>query len=182
MNKNLDSLTMITILSGTNRIGNKTIKIAEEYLRHYQATGVEAQLYNLQDLPDNFSSHWARDQQSPDFQKQVEKYFRGVKKMVLVVPEYQGTFPGIMKLVLDAIHPNDLKGKKVALTGLGSGRAGNLRGLDHLTGAFHYLGINIFPFHLPISRIEEVIDREGLLHDANTIKAIHAHADGFAGF
>jgi chromate reductase, NAD(P)H dehydrogenase (quinone) len=173
---------MITILSGTNRIGNKTIKIAEEYLRHYQATGVEAQLYNLQDLPDNFSSHWARDQQSPDFQKQVEKYFRGVKKMVLVVPEYQGTFPGIMKLVLDAIHPNDLKGKKVALTGLGSGRAGNLRGLDHLTGAFHYLGINIFPFHLPISRIEEVISRDGVLHDENTIKAIHTHADGFAGF
>lgn len=173
---------MITIISGTNRTGNKTIRIAQEYLAHYRATNVEAQLFDLQQLPEDFSSHWTRDKQSPDFQKQVELYFRNVGKMLLVVPEYQGTFPGILKLVFDAVHPNDLKGKKVALTGLGSGRAGNLRGLDHLSGAFHYLGITIFPFHLPISRIEEVISREGVLHDENTINAIHRHADGFAGF
>lgn len=173
---------MITIISGTNRVGNKSSKIAEEYLKRFQASGVEAQLYDLQELPEDFSSHWTRDKQSPDFQKQVEKYFRDIPKMIVVVPEYQGTFPGILKLLFDAVHPRDLKGKKVALTGLGSGRAGNLRGIDHLSAAFHYLGITIYPFHLPISRIEDVINPEGILHDENTIKAIHAHADGFANF
>lgn len=173
---------MITILSGTNRTGNKSIKIAEEYLRHFQSRGIEAQLYDLQSLPADFAVSWTRDKQSPEFQQQVEKFFRGIQKMLLVVPEYQGTFPGIMKLVFDAVHPNDLKGKKVAMTGLGAGRAGNLRGMDHLSGAFHYLGITVFPFHLPIAKINDVIDQQGVLHDAATIEAIHKHADGFAGF
>lgn len=173
---------MITIVSGTNRTGNKSVKIAEEYLAHYQAIGVAAQLYDLQQLPEDFSSHWTRDKQSPDFQKQVETYFKGIDKMHIVVPEYQGTFPGILKLVLDAVHPNDLKGKKIALTGLGAGRAGNLRGMDHLSGAFHYLGITVFPFHLPIPRINDVMDAMGKLHDEATRTAIQKHAEGFAGF
>lgn len=181
-NKNAESLTMITILSGTNRTGNKSIKIAEEYLAFYSKTGVEAQLYDLQTLPADFSATWTRDKQSPDFQKQVETFFRGVPKMLLVVPEYQGTFPGIMKLVFDAVHPNDLKGKKVAMVGLGAGRAGNLRGMDHLSGAFHYLGITVYPFHLPISKINDVIDPQGVLHDENTRAAIQKHAEGFAAF
>jgi chromate reductase, NAD(P)H dehydrogenase (quinone) len=182
LNKNADSLTMITILSGTNRTGNKSIKIAEEYFAHYKATGVDAQLYDLQTLPADFSSAWTRDKQSPDFQKQVETYFRGISKMVLVVPEYQGTFPGILKLVFDAVHPNDLKGKKIAMVGLGAGRAGNLRGMDHLSGAFHYLGITVYPFHLPISKVNDVIDQQGVLHDENTRAAIQKHAEGFASF
>ena len=173
---------MITILSGTNRTGNKSIKIAEEYLKHFQSRGIDAQLYDLQSLPADFAVAWTRDKQSPDFQKQVETYFRGIDKMLLVVPEYQGTFPGIMKLVFDAVHPNDLKGKKVAMVGLGAGRAGNLRGMDHLSGAFHYLGITVFPFHLPISKINDVIDQQGVLHDENTRQAIQKHADGFAAF
>lgn len=173
---------MITIVSGTNRVGNKSIKIAQEYLAHFNTLGVEAQLYDLQTLPPDFSSTWTRDKQSADFQKQVEQYFRGIQKMLLVVPEYQGTFPGILKLVFDAVHPNDLKGKKMAMTGLGAGRAGNLRGMDHLSGAFHYLGITVYPFHLPISKINDVIDPQGVLHDEVTRAAIQKHAEGFASF
>ena len=182
LNNNRESLTMITILSGTNRTGNKTIKIAEAYLAHFREKGIDAQIFDLKELPADFSSTWMSDKQSPDFQNQVATYIRQVEKILLVVPEYQGTFPGILKLVIDAIHPRDLKGKKVALTGLGSGRGGNLRGLDQLSSAFHYLGITIYPFHLPVSRINDVINAEGVLHDEATIKAIDAHAEGFAGF
>jgi NAD(P)H-dependent FMN reductase len=173
---------MITILSGTNRTGNKSIIIAQEYLKLFAAAGIEAQLYDLQTLPADFSSAWTRDKQSPDFQKQVETFFRGIDKMLLVVPEYQGTFPGILKLVFDAVHPNDLKGKKVAMVGLGAGRAGNLRGMDHLSGAFHYLGITVYSNLLPISKVNDVIDQQGVLHDAATIAAIQKQAEGFANF
>jgi NAD(P)H-dependent FMN reductase len=173
---------MITIVSGTNRVGNKSIKIAEEYLAHFRTLGADAQLFDLQALPPDFSSTWTRDQQSAEFQQQVETYFRGVQKMLLVVPEYQGTFPGILKLVLDAVHPNDLRGKKIAMAGLGAGRAGNLRGMDHLSGAFHYLGITVYPFHLPISKINDVMDENGMLHDDATRLAIRKHAEGFAAF
>lgn len=182
MNNNLESLTMITILSGTNRAGNNTIKIANQYLAHFSEQGIAAQIFDLQNLPLDFSSTWTSDKQSPDFQKQVETFVRNADKVIVVAPEYQGTFPGILKLVFDAIHPRDMKGKKFALTGVASGRAGNLRGLDHLSTAFHYLGITIYPTLLPISRISELLNAEGQLQDEATIKAIKAHADGFAAF
>ena len=173
---------MITVVSGTNRTGNKSVIIAKEYLRQLHSLGEEAQIFDLQELPADFASAWTRDKQSVGFQQQVQTYFRGIGKMVLIVPEYQGTFPGILKLVFDAVHPNDLKGKKVAMVGLGSGRAGNLRGMDHLSGAFHYLGITVFPNHLPLPKINDVISQDGVLHDENTINLIRMHAEGFSKF
>jgi NAD(P)H-dependent FMN reductase len=46
--------------------------------------------------------------------------------------------PGSLKLFIDACsvreYKQNFKGKKAALVGIASGRAGNLRGMDHLTG------------------------------------------------
>ena len=182
MNNNHDSLTMITILSGTNRANNKSVKIAELYLEHYHSGGVAAQLLDLQNLPADFSSTWMRDKQSTEFQNQVEKYVRNVDKILMVVPEYQGTFPGILKMFFDAIHPKDLAGKKVALTGSAAGRGGNLRGMDHLASTFHYLGIHVYPALLPISKINDLMTQEGILHDEATLKSIRDHADGFVRY
>src|SRR5688572_12538232 len=84
LNNNRESLTMITILSGTNRTGNKTIKIAEAYLAHFREKEIAAQIFNLTDLPADFSSAWTSDKQSPDFQNQVATYVRQVDKLLLV--------------------------------------------------------------------------------------------------
>jgi len=50
-----------------------------------------------------------------------------------------------------------LDGKKIALAGVATGRGGNLRGLDHLTGIFHYLNVHVMPFKLPISVVAVLI-------------------------
>jgi NAD(P)H-dependent FMN reductase len=72
--------------------------------------------------------------------------------------------------------------KKAMLTGISSGRAGNLRGLDHLTGTLNYLKVAVLPNRLPVSMIDKLIDAEGNLTDASTIAALSAQVDEFLGF
>ncbi|MBL7884482.1 MAG: NAD(P)H-dependent oxidoreductase, partial [Bacteroidia bacterium] len=80
------------------------------------------------------------------------------------------------KTFFDAIHPDVNRGKKVAMVGVASGRAGNLRGMEHLTGVLNYLGMHIHPNKLPISSILTLLDENGELKDENTIKALEKHA------
>src|SRR5690606_4596895 len=59
--------------------------------------------------------------------------FETADNFIIVMPEYNGSFPGVLKLVIDSCNPEIFKHKSFALVGVSSGRAGNLRGMDHLT-------------------------------------------------
>jgi NAD(P)H-dependent FMN reductase len=60
-------------------------------------------------------------------------------------------------LFIDSVKPELYKNKTFALVGVGTGRGGNLRGLDQLTNVLHYLGADVVSFKLPLSRINETI-------------------------
>ena len=71
--------------------------------------------------------------------------------------------------------------KKALLTGVASGRAGNLRGMDHLADTLHYLKMNVHYNKLPISVINRVMDENGNLN-METIKVINEQLDEFIRF
>jgi chromate reductase, NAD(P)H dehydrogenase (quinone) len=68
------------------------------------------------------------------------------------------------------------------MVGVGTGRGGNIRGIDHLTGALHYLGVTVYPGHLPVSRLRELLDAEGNLVDPVILRAMRMQAEGFMRF
>ncbi len=53
-----------------------------------------------------------------------------------------------------------------------SGRSGNLRGMDHLTGILMYMNMIIYPDRLPVSRIEHLLAEKVTLTDTDTQNAI----------
>ena len=69
--------------------------------------------------------------------------------------------------------------KKALLTGVATGRAGNLRGMDHLADILNYLKITVHPNKLPISAVNFLMDTDGNITDLNTIKAIDHQIDEF---
>ncbi len=99
------------------------------------------------------------------------------------MPEYNGSFPGILKTMIDN---TDIKscwwGKKALLTGIADGRAGNLRGLDHMTGILQYLRMNVFWDKLPLSRINDEIGENGDLLMPATNQVIDAQVEAFLAF
>ena len=170
---------MITIISGTNRKFSKTLIVAKAYRDILADLGIEAQVFSMEELPADISKTYLSDPKEDNFNQLIEKYIRSTDRFIAVVPEYQGTFPGIFKLLLDGIPPRDLAGKKIAMVGVSSGRAGNLRGMDHLTSACHYLEMHVYPFKLPISRIRELVNAEFKLTDEGTLDAMKKQAQGF---
>jgi NAD(P)H-dependent FMN reductase len=101
-------------------------------------------------------------------------------KFVFIMPEYNGSFPGILKAMIDN---SDIKNcwwyKKVMLVGVADGRGGNLRGIEHMTNILHYMRMNVMYNKLPLSRINEEMDAEGNILQAATAGAIEQQIDEF---
>jgi chromate reductase, NAD(P)H dehydrogenase (quinone) len=164
-----------TIISGTNRPGSNTKKVALAYQRILQQKGVEAALLALDEV-DVFSKNGS-------FMQMQEQYLLPAQKFIIVMPEYNGSYPGVLKVMIDS---SDVKNawwnKKVLLTGVATGRAGNLRGMEHLTGSLLHLKMMVHHNRLPISLVDKLLDADGNLADEGTIKAIEQQLDEFIGF
>jgi chromate reductase len=117
------------------------------------------------------------------FQEAERQYLIPAEKFVFVMPEYNGSFPGILKLMIDN---SDIRKcwwyKKAMLAGVADGRAGNLRGLDHMTNILNYLRMQVLYNKIPLSRINEEIDVAGNLLKAVTVNAIQVQVDEFMKF
>jgi len=166
---------MITVISGTNREDSMTLKVANLY---YQLLSAKTDNVKLLDL--RGKQVWERG----DEMKAIEnEYLVPAEKFVLVMPEYNGSFPGILKLMMDN---SDIRKvwwhKKAMLVGVADGRAGNLRGLDHMTNILHYMRMHILYNKIPISRINEEVDMQGGFIRPETAKAVEQQIEEFLNF
>lgn len=171
---------MITIISATNRTNSKTKSIAQYYYDTLKTMGQEVNIITLENLPFEVFTSEAYTGKENALGKafidiQDEKMIPA-KKFVIVVPEYNGSFAGILKLFLDICSvrraKETFKNKKIALVGVADGRAGNLRGLEHLTGIANHLGMIVLPNKLPISGVGKLLDKNGQLMSEDTMKVV----------
>ena len=180
---------MITVISGTNRKNSLCKTFAQKFAEIFRAqTREEVQLLLLEEIPHDWlhPEMYKESGQSPSIASLQDQYLLPANKFVFVMPEYNGSYPGILKLFLDACsvraYKPTFKGKKAALIGVSTGRAGNLRGIDHLTGVLMHVGTAVMPAILPLSRIKELLDAEGQVADPVTIKDMENFAEAFANF
>src|SRR5438045_1308301 len=166
---------MYTIISATNRIGSHTEKVAKQYGEILKAKGIGTKFFSIKEL-DVY-------ERNADILKAESEYLIPAKKFIFIMPEYNGSFPGVLKSLIDN---SDIKktwwNKKALLTGVSTGRAGNLRGMDHLTGILNYMKMTVHPNKLPISVIDKVMNEDGTITDKNTLLAIDQQVDEFINF
>jgi chromate reductase len=173
---------MITIISATNRPNSSTLKVAKQYAQLLEKQGVNSKIFSLEALPADFIFSDLYGKRSEKFQQLLDEFIIPAQKFVIIIPEYNGSFPGILKTFIDAIHPDINRGKKVTLLGISSGRAGNLRGIDQLTSILHYLGLHVHPNKQPISGIAALLSEDGVIKDPTTITALEKHSIGFINY
>jgi len=165
---------MYTIISGTHRIGSHSEKVAAEYRRILMDKNIEATVLSLKNMDVL--------RRTPEFLKVENEILIPTQKFIFIVPEYNGTFPGVLKAMID--NSDTVKAwyyKKALLTGVSSGRAGNLRGMDHLSASLHYLKMNVHHNKLPISSIDKVMDTNGHQNE-ETLKVIDEQVTEFINF
>jgi chromate reductase len=137
---------------------------------------------DLKDLPANLISSDLYGKRSPEFQK-IQDQISASDKFLFVIPEYNGSFPGVLKTFVDACKfPESFKGKKAALVGLSSGKYGNVRGLEHFTGICHYIHLNVLSLRIHISAIDQELNADGELWKEDTVKFTDQQMDLFLNF
>ncbi|AWW30079.1 NADPH-dependent FMN reductase [Echinicola strongylocentroti] len=148
---------MIKIIIGTNRKNAVSKTIALQYQQILKEEGIASGIIDLRELPDDFvfSALYENNGQNHAYNALHEEVKEG-SKFVFIVPEYNGSFPGILKSFIDGMtYPNTFGGKKCAMVGISSGIGGGGLALSHLTDIFHYLGMHVLANKPKLAKIEE---------------------------
>lgn len=166
---------MTTIIAGTNRADSMTMRVAGVYYNVLSSMGDDVHVLSLQ-----HKEVWTRGQQMLELE---QKLLIPASRFVLVMPEYNASFPGVLKMLMDN---SDIKKcwwyKKAALAGVSDGRAGNLRGVEHMTAILNYLKVNVLYNKMFLSRIKEEMGTDGTLLKPETEKLIQLQMEEFLKF
>jgi chromate reductase, NAD(P)H dehydrogenase (quinone) len=172
----------IVVVSCTNRPNSNTLKVSRIYQNILTSKKINSKLLDFRDLPENLAFGETFGKKSEKYKKLIADYVTGNSKFIFIVPEYNGSFPGILKTFLDSMHPREWADKDVCLVGISDGRAGNLRGMEHLTGICQYLKMHVYHNKLPISIVNKLLDEEGNFNNEAQYKASESQIEGFAAF
>ncbi len=148
---------MISIISGTNRAKSMSLKVAIYYKSLLDKLNIENQIIDLGTLPKDFtfSALYENSGKNVDF-NQIRHLVENSEKFVFIVPEYNGSFPGVLKAFIDGLgFPNSVIHKKAALVGISDGVQGGAIALSHLTDIFHYLGLNVLAQRVKIPSLSK---------------------------
>ena len=166
---------MITIIAASNRGDNNTKKVAHEYQRFLGEKNIQCCLLSLDEI-----RIFERDAAFIEMEK---TYLVPAEKFIIIMPEYHGSYPGILKLMIDNTDVSKVWWhKKVLLTGVSTGRAGNLRGMEHITGSLLHMKMLLHPNRLPISLVDKLMDENSHFSDVATIKVIDNQLQEFINF
>lgn len=173
---------MNTIIVGTNRPDSFSLKVAKFYQKELAKKGLETNLFNLQDLPDNFIAHDLYGKKSAEFEK-IQLMVTQTDKFLFIIPEYNGSYPGVLKAFIDACtFPESFYNKKACLIGISSGRYGNIRGVEHFNGVCAYLHLNVMPLRIHISQIKHELNEKGEFFKEDTLKFVNEQIDKFINY
>ena len=173
---------MITVISGTNRPGSNTRKIAVLIQKMLEGTGEEVTLLDLAEIPAEIfgeSSYASKPGSFAAFQDQILK----TDGLLTVVPEYNGSFPGVLKYFIDMLSfPESFYEKPAAFVGISSGRWGGVRAVEHLEMVFQYRHAHLFGRRCFIPGVGSLLDENGRLTDTDVAERLQKSAVDFARF
>ena len=157
--------------------------MALQYQEILNESSIQTTLIDLEQLPSDFISSALYENQgtNKDFNPICE-HMKKVKKFVFIVPEYNGSFPGVLKTFLDGLDfPDTLKGKKCALVGVSLGVQGGVMAMSHLTDIFNYLGMHVMANKPKLTKIHTKIEN-GRVTDESYLKKLHEQAAALINF
>lgn len=172
----------ILIISGTNRPQSNTLRVARVVLEHYQRQHLPAELFSLCDLPPEVFEPTVYATKPPAM-AHIQQRVLDASGIHVVMPEYNGSFPGILKYFIDILKfPESFDRKPVAFVGLATGMFGALRAVEQLQMVFAYRNAHLYPDRVFIPMLREKLDAEGNVKDPALDERLTKQVRGFAQF
>src|SRR5687768_11680147 len=172
----------ILVISGTNRAESNAMKVARMLMEHYRAANVPAELFSLTELPCQVFHPDSYAKKPPEMVA-VQQRVLSAGGLHVVTPEYNGSFPGVLKYFIDLLkYPDSFEHKPVAYVGEASGTWGGLRAVEQLQMVFGYRHAHSYPVRVFIPGVQKLFDAAGTLTDAATEERLAEQTRGFAKY
>lgn len=171
----------LVIVPGSNRAGANSLHVARQVAEDYRALGCTVDLLEL-NLGPEFLEPTAYKQPKPAVTALVERYLKS-DAAVFVIPEYNGSYPGVLKLFVDMLPDKvSFNHRPCAFIGIASGQFQALRAVEHFQGVAGYRNAIMYPNRVFIGSIHKLLDPDGALTDAALVERLKAQAAGFVKF
>ena len=179
----------ILVLAGSARQDSIHRKVARQTVEALREAGVDATLAELRDFPmPIYDGDLEAGQGLPPAAKALKELARGHDGFAIASPEYNGSFPALLKNALDWIsrpEPGErtlevFRGKVAAILSGSPGPGGGKRGLRHLRELLEMMMVRVVPQELAIARSGGAFDAAGRLTRAEDLSALHELAAALA--
>jgi chromate reductase, NAD(P)H dehydrogenase (quinone) len=151
-------MSRIVLLSGTDRPHSKALEISHYLQPHFEVLGNVTEIVSLEDYPlqSVIGGKYGKDiPEVIEFNERVTS----ADGLVFIVPEYNGSFPGILKLFIDYLpFPGSFRKLPMAFIGEAAGAFGALRAVEQLQQICGYRNAIMFPERVFIQRVKQNFD------------------------
>lgn len=172
---------MMHIVSGTNRPGSNSLKISKILQALYKEIGEEAEIIDLQQFPLKEIDGTQYSKNKPTWLEDANKKIIASDGLIFVVPEYNGSMPGILKLFIDHFeYPGAFVHRPVSFVGLGGMFAG-LRPVEHCQQVFGYRNSFVFPDRIFLMNVWTMIENDQITK-ADIMQLLRDQVKGFSTF
>jgi NAD(P)H-dependent FMN reductase len=172
----------IVIISGTNRPDSNAMRIARIVSANYERLGVTHELLSLTELPREVFDGAAYASKPPAMVAIQQRVLDAIG-LHIVTPEYNGSFPGVLKYFIDMLKfPDSFEHKPVAFVGEAAGLWGGLRPVEQLQQIFSYRNAYILPERVFIPGVRGKLDDSGKLTDTAIADLLAKQCERFARF
>lgn len=164
---------MLLVLCGTNRPDANTRKVAQRAMHHAQeAWGFQGKsdpnlkplFLDLGKLKEEIFSTKSYGEKPGWFLSEFQQPILDASGIIVVTPEYNGSFPGVLKYFIDMLKfPESLVGVPVCFIGVAAGQFGALRSIEQLAMIFTYRNANIFGEKVYLPGVNSIIQTDGSL-------------------
>jgi azobenzene reductase len=149
----------VPVILGSVRRGRKSPIVARFVVERLRRSGkFEPELIDLAEynLPIMEERLRIRNDPPPNLVEMGAKLARA-DAIVVVSPEYNSGYPGVLKNALDYFLP-EYKRKPIGIVTVSGGGFGGINALAQLRLVFHSLGAYPVPMGLPVSRVQDAFD------------------------
>ena len=162
----------ILVLAGSARLDSIHRKLARQTVEALRSAGVEATLADLRDFPmPIYDGDLEAGQGLPAAAKALKELARRHDGFAIASPEYNGSFPALLKNALDWIsrpEPGErplevFRGKVAAILSGSPGPGGGQRVLRHLRELLQMMSVTVIPEQLSLARADAAFDAAGRL-------------------
>lgn len=169
----------IVVVNGTNRKGSLSRGLSTWCGEQLEQQGHTVDVLDCAEMGPAFIAPDAYKEPAAEVTTLVKR-FMDSDGVVFVVPEYNGSYPGIVKLFIDMLpYPEGFESRPCMFVGVAAGQFAGLRAVEHLQQVAGYRNAHIYPRRTFISDSYKTIAADKGPLDGELAQRIQHNLMGF---